>query len=153
VRASDGVNPPVVSAAVMLTLNNSAPNPGISGPTDGSLNMAVSFTITAGDPSPADSAAGFSYTIDWGDSSPLQTVNPAPNNGGGVPVSHAYPSLGVYVVSVTAQDKDGDTSAAATASITVSGAQLSTDPTDGSKIALVVGGTSGSDTIQLGKGK
>src|SRR5262249_13672237 len=132
-----------------VTINNVAPTAGISGPTDGSLNSAVNFTFTATDPSTADRTAGFTYTIDWGDSSAIQTVLPTANNGSGVTVSHTYTNVGVYTVSITASDKDGGTSAAATAKITVSGAQLIFDPTDGTKMALVVGGTSGNDAIEL----
>src|SRR5262249_23792637 len=102
-----------------ILVNNVAPTASVSGPTDGSRNTAANFTFTATDPSTADSAAGFTYTINWGDGSATQTVSPTANNGSGVTVSHTYANVGVYTVSTTASDKDRGPSAAATAKITV----------------------------------
>src|SRR5262249_49982642 len=107
-------------------------------------------TLRATDASTADSTTGFTYAIAWGDGS-TQTVNRTANNGGGVTVSHTYTNVGVYTVSLTATDKDNGVSAAVTARITIAGAPLITDPTNSTKTALVVGGTSGIDIIQLTK--
>jgi titin len=141
-----------ISPATTLTVNNVAPTASLVAPSDGSRNSAANFTFTATDPSPTDGSTGFTYSVSWGDGS-TQTINPSTNNGSGVTVTHTYTNVGVYTVSLTATDKDSGVSAAVTAKITISGAQIITDSTDSTKTALVVGGTSGNDTIQLTKSK
>src|SRR5262249_43210544 len=59
---------------------------------------------------------------------------------------------GTYTVQVTATDKDGGTSAAATHTITITAVALQADPCDPTKTALVVGGTGGNDTILFNPG-
>ena len=68
------------------------------------------MAATATDPSSVDTAAGFTYAWNFGDST----------TGTGEAPSHTYTSAGTYTVSVTATDKDGGTSSALTATITIS---------------------------------
>src|SRR5262249_43707880 len=89
--------------------------------------------------------------INWGDGS-IQTIGPG-LTGSDVPIGHAYTTVGLYNVSVTATDKDGGVSALTSTPITISGAQVVTDPTDATKTALMVGGTSNNDTIQISQVK
>jgi Ca2+-binding RTX toxin-like protein len=89
-----------------------------------------------------DQAAGFTFAINWGDGSTQTVSGPS-----GTAVSHVYTASGSYTVQVTAKDKDGGTSAAATATDTITAVALETDPTDPSKTALCVGGTTGADPI------
>jgi Ca2+-binding RTX toxin-like protein len=91
-----------------------------------------------------DQAAGFTFAIAWGDGT-TQTVT-APS---GTTVSHTFTATGAYKVQVTAKDKDGGTSAAVTQTDTITAVALETDPTDPSKTALFVGGTTGADTITV----
>ncbi|MCH8242915.1 MAG: hypothetical protein IH897_09925, partial [Planctomycetes bacterium] len=70
--------------AFTLTVNNVAPTPSIAGVTEAVVNQTLSFTLTAGDISTVDEAAGFEYTIDWNDGTPLQTIARTPGNGAGV---------------------------------------------------------------------
>jgi Ca2+-binding RTX toxin-like protein len=116
----------------------------VSGPADGVRGQARTFTLTASDPSSVDQAAGFTFAVTWGDGT-TQTVTGL----SGTAVSHVYTATGTYTVKVTATDKDGGTSAAATATDKITAVALETDPTDPSKTALCVGGTTATDTITI----
>jgi PKD repeat protein len=109
----------------------------------------VIFTLTATDPSATDRTAGFKYIINWGDGSPLTTILPTANNGQGISANHIFTATGTYVVTLTAADKDGTASSSVTESIKVAIVALETDPTDPTRKALFVGGTTGKDVIQL----
>jgi hypothetical protein len=65
----------------------------------------------------AEQAAGFTYAIDWGDGSPAQTIS---GSGTAVTVDHVYSGPGPDTIQVTATDKDGGTSAAATQVVALS---------------------------------
>jgi hypothetical protein len=88
------------------------PAASLSGPASGAVSQFLTFALGADSPSPADQAAGFSYTIDWGDGTAqnpdVQVIAASANNGSGVTVSHAYAAPGAYAVQVTATD-DSDT--------------------------------------------
>jgi fibronectin-binding autotransporter adhesin len=132
------------AASATITVDNVAPTAGVSGPSDGVRGQARTFTLTASDPSSVDQAAGFTFTITWGDGAAQTVAGPS-----GTTVSHVYTATGTYPVKVTATDKDGGTSAAATTLDTITAVALETDPTDPSKTALVVGGTTSADTITI----
>ena len=136
-----GISP---AAQTTILADNVAPTAGVSGPTDGVRGQARTFTLTATDPSAVDQAAGFTFAINWGDGSTQTVTGPS-----GTAVSHTYTASGAYTVKVTAKDKDGGTSAAATAKDTITAVALETDPTDPSKTALFVGGTTGADSINI----
>jgi hypothetical protein len=119
-----------------------APTAGVSGPGNGVPGQPRTFTFTASDPSPTDRAAGFVYTITWGDGSAPQTVARAAGNGSGALVDHVYTAPGTYTVTVSATDDDGATGAAATGSLTVQAVQMQGE-------TLAVGGTLGNDNIIL----
>ena len=89
-------------------------------------------------PQRPDQASPFSYTIDWGDG----TTRPSGSGVPGVQVDHIFTATGDYSVSATATDKDGGTGTAASQSVTVVAAELQGGD-------LVVGGTTGDDTITL----
>src|SRR5262249_46940052 len=131
-------------ASATITVDNVAPTAGVSGPADGVRGQARTFTLTASDPSSVDQAAGFTFSITWGDGASQTVTGPS-----GTAVSHVYTATGTYTVKVTATDKDGGTSAAATATDKITAVALETDPTDSSKTALCVGGTTGADTITI----
>jgi Ca2+-binding RTX toxin-like protein len=91
-----------------------------------------------------DQAAGFDYTITWGDGAtdgPLHAGSPLSR-------SHTYSAVGVYTVTMTATDKDGGTSTAVTKTVTISGTSV-VPTTCGTGTDLLIGGTSGNDTIKL----
>src|SRR5262249_8580315 len=127
-----------------IIVDNVAPTAGVSGPTDGVPGQAPTFTLTASDPSSEDQVAGFSFSITWGDGSTQTVSGPS-----GTTVSHVYTASGAYAVKVTATDKDGGVTSAATATDTITAVALETDPTDSTKTALFVGGTTGADSIYI----
>jgi len=130
------------SAGKNVTVDNVAPTASVSGPTVAIPGQTRTFSFSATDPSSADSLAGFTFTVNWGDGS-SQTVS----DGSNLSLDHVYSSTGNFTVQVTATDKDSGVSAAATQSIAVSAISLQQDPTDASKWAIFVGGTSAADTI------
>ena len=90
-----------------VTVNNVAPTPAIKLPSQLIVKKAATFTISAKDPSSVDTSRGFTYTIDWGDGTGVQTVNATANNGAGVKLTHTYTGVRTYTIKVTAKDKDG----------------------------------------------
>ncbi len=95
------------AASFNLTVLNVAPTPTLSVPSIGLATQVLTFTAAANDPSPVDQAAGFAYSINWGDGSPVQGVPQTAGNGGGVSFSHSFASTGNHSVTLTATDKDG----------------------------------------------
>ena len=86
-----------------LTVTNTAPDSVLIG--DLTATVGVPFTIKVGadDPSSADMAALFTYTVNWGDGSPVLSVDGPADP----PVTHTYTAPGDYAASFTATDKDG----------------------------------------------
>jgi uncharacterized repeat protein (TIGR01451 family) len=140
------------SATTSVVVNNVAPTAGVSGPSAGVRAQTQTFSLSALDPSPVDQAAGFVYSIDWGDGSPIQIIARTPGNGSGTTADHVYTVSGTYTVSVTATDKDNGTSAAATQTIVITAIGLQPDPCNPGGTMLVVGGTSGDDVIVIAPG-
>jgi VCBS repeat-containing protein len=126
------------SDALVVTVRNVTPSAALSGPGSGVRGQPRTFTFTAGDISPVDQAAGFTYALNWGDGSPTQIVR----GSAGIQVDHVFAAIGTFTVTVTATDKDGGASAPASAAITVRAAELQGN-------VLVIGGTLGGDTIVI----
>lgn len=126
------------SATMLVTVLNVAPTVGISGPSDGVRGQERTFTFTATDPSPVDQSAGFQYAINWGDGSTQTVSGPA-----SIQLTHVFTASGAYQVTATATDKDGGTSVSpASANITIDAVEMQGNN-------LVVGGTTGDDTIVI----
>jgi hypothetical protein len=92
-----------------VDVNNVAPKiTGISVAPQALTGKAVSFEGSATDPSPTDTAAGFSWqwAVDGG------AYSPGPN-----PFEHAFSSCGDHTVSAMAEDKDGGISDPATSGV------------------------------------
>src|SRR6185437_11599402 len=118
-----------------VIVNNMPPTAAVSGPTASVQGQAQNFTFTAQDDSPVDQAAGFTYSIDWGDQS-TTTMSGAAS----ISLSHVFTAAGNYTVQVWATDKDGQQSKQpGTLSVRVTTAALQGND-------LVVGGTTGDDT-------
>jgi hypothetical protein len=137
-------------AGKSVTVNNLPPTATVSGPTGAVPGQTRTFSFSATDPSWVDTAAGFQFTVNWGDGS-SQSASGG-RGGSSLSLDHAYATTGSFTVQVTATDKDGGVSAAATQVITVSAIALQQDPTDASKWAIYVGGTAGNDTITFKPG-
>jgi hypothetical protein len=128
------VQPPVVTA-------------GIAGPLDGVSFQPRTFQFSAVELS--GTSAGFTYTINWGDGSALETVGPQLGNS---PVhdTHAYAGTGTFAVSVTATDQAGISSPVATQQITIGVAELEHDSASlGGITGLAIAGTSAGQGIVL----
>lgn len=113
------------SAATTLTVTNTAPSSYLKGD-DLTATVGEPFSVNVGadDPSSADMAALFTYTVDWGDGSPVASVvGPADP-----PVTHTYTSAGDYAAVFTATDKDGGTGPGTRVVVV---AQVADDPDDG----------------------
>ncbi|MCI0681815.1 MAG: PKD domain-containing protein [Gemmataceae bacterium] len=80
-----------------VTVGNVAPSVTLAGQFNGTAGTAINFSATVTDPSPTDTAAGFTYLWNFGDNSTSSQPNP----------SHTYGSPGTYPVTLTVHDKDG----------------------------------------------
>jgi hypothetical protein len=134
------------------------PTPGVAGPAYATQYPGVAphfglwaargqvlpFTLTDSDPSAVDQAAGFTFTISWGDGS-TQTVTGL----SGLTVNHAFPAVGYFQVQVTATIMAGVTSLAATQTEGITALAMEYDPITPGRLAMFVGGTPGSDTIKI----
>lgn len=133
------------AATVTITVNNVAPSlPTVAGAQTGVRGQLRRITVSASD-TPADAAAGLTYSINWGDASPVSSVSGA----GAVEAGHIYTATGTYAVSVTAGDRDGATGPAASWTIVVRDVELQANPARPGSWTLAVGGTTGSDKIDL----
>jgi hypothetical protein len=122
---------PVVVQNVVPTLGASAPSTLVT-------YHPAPFTFTPDDPSPADRAAGFTLTVDWGDGQ--TTSQPVPT--GPSTLSHAFAGVGNNNVRGWVTDEDGGVSQIWARTVTVqSYAMIGND--------LVIGGAPGNDNITI----
>lgn len=111
IRVTDGTGATATSAG-SVTVRNAPPAASVAGPTYGGPGQALSYTLSAADPSFADRLARFAYAVDFGDGTRV-TYAPGTKGlwtGSTVVVRHAYAARGTYRVVVTATDKDGGVS-------------------------------------------
>ena len=73
----------------------------------------ATLTFGADSPAASDDAAGFTYSIGWGDGTPVQSAAA----GTTVDVEHTWTTDGTFTIGVTATDKDGGTSTPVTATV------------------------------------
>jgi CSLREA domain-containing protein len=140
------------TAIVRVTaLAPSPPTARVTGPATGQTGQTLTFTLGASEATSA--TAGFTYTIDWGDRSPRQTIAMSPGNGAGVAVAHVFAQPGSFTVTVTATDANGLASMAATTTLTVTAPPLLTGDVTSLTGVRLVGSTfnrrSGQTTLQL----
>ncbi len=108
-----------------LTVVNSSPASVLTGGLTATAGVPFTIKVGANDPSSADMAALFTYTVDWGDGSPVESVvGPADP-----PVTHTYAVPGSYQASFTATDKDGGTGAPASVTVVAAAAPPTPTPT------------------------
>ena len=109
----------VTTSPFYIKASNVAPSVSISAPSTATAGTQVAFTFAATDASSVDQAAGFRWTLNYGDGTNLVTTatgiaSPALRN-------HTFPNSGVFTVTASATDKDGGISAVATHVITILG--------------------------------
>jgi hypothetical protein len=126
VQVDDGHGFVVTSAVTTLTVQEAVPTATITPPASGVVGQVLPFLFGVSDPSPVDQAAGFTYMINWGDGTPLQTVAPSPGNGAGITISHVFSAAGSCPVQVTVTDVDGETGTTPPAPFTISPATTTT---------------------------
>src|SRR5207245_1412404 len=88
----------------------------------------VALTVTDADP--------VTYTINWGDGTPTQTVT---GSATGVRVDHVFTAAGTYQLQVTAAGADGVAGPATTFTHKTEVVQLQPDPAGSGKTVLAVG--------------
>jgi Ca2+-binding RTX toxin-like protein len=124
---------------VVVVVANKAPTVRVDGPSDAVRGQTRRFVLTADDPSAADRAGDYLYRLDWGDGSPAQEVR----GGTSVTVDHVYLAAGAYRITAAATDvDDGAAGWAVVDPFAVTAAALQ-------GTTLVVGGTTGNDTIVI----
>jgi hypothetical protein len=106
---------------------NRPPQLTLTAPDAGVASQLYTIVIDVTDSSSEDEAAGFSFAIDWGDSTPVQMISAVPGNGDGLSVNHTYAVTGSYAVQVTATDQFGAVSAPSVHNAII--AELPTPPT------------------------
>jgi hypothetical protein len=110
----------VATVQFQVVVSNVAPSVQLAATSPIQSGQSTTLTISATDPSTADTQAGFTYQIDWdSDGSVDQVVS-----GGTASASHVFTALGVHTVTAWAVDKDGAASAPAVTEVNVVPAQL-----------------------------
>ncbi len=110
---------------VDLQVTNTAPISVLTGGLTATVGVPFTIKVGADDPSSADMAADFSYTIDWGDGSPVESlVGPADP-----PVTHTYTAAGSFGAAFTATDKDGGQGAPTSVQVLAEAASTTTSST------------------------
>jgi Ca2+-binding RTX toxin-like protein len=128
-------------------VNNVSPTAHVAGPALGVRGQPRLFQFSATDPSPVDQAAGFTYTITWGDGTPTQTIAATPGNGAGLVLDHIFVKAGAYTVQATATDKDGGVSQVASEEVRIARIALEPDPANPGKMMLVAGASNRGERI------
>jgi PKD repeat protein len=132
---------------IVVTPSAAAPTVSFVGPAAGVRGQLLSFSGSG------TGAGSLSATVNFGDGTGTHPV--AVNADGSFAFNHVYAKKGNFTVTVVLTDANGGT-ATATAQVSVTAVALQADPQDGTKTALVVGGTTGGDVILVknrGKGK
>lgn len=101
----------------LITIVNAPPTCTLEGPAAVGSGEEVRLRLDARDPSPADTAAGFLFNIDWGDGTKEEFLNRGESTG--LVITHAFRGPGRYEARVTATDRDGGVSQAATHAVEV----------------------------------
>lgn len=133
------------AVSVGFTVANVPPVAAIAGPTTVARGATQTYLLTATDNSPSDQAGQFTFVINWGDGSPIDTVT----GPSGTPVTHVFDIAGANNVSVTATDGHGGTSATAVAPVNVQGFQLAANQQNPTLTDLIWNGTSHNDQVKF----
>ncbi|MBX3411751.1 MAG: PKD domain-containing protein [Pirellulales bacterium] len=106
----------VATDTATITIGNAPPTANVTGVNVSHVGVSQNFVLLANDPSAADRAAGYTFTIDWNGDGEIDETVVGPN---GTVVSHTFNTPASYNVQVRATDKDGGVSAPATRTVHV----------------------------------
>jgi hypothetical protein len=109
----------------------------------------ISLVVAATSPVAQVTAAGFVYTVSWGDGSSQTFGTSAQPVVGNLALSHTYATAGNHIISIQATDRDGFKSTPLTATVAVMPVTVQTDPLNASGAMLVVGGVTGNVTVTV----
>ena len=110
---------PATSTSVGLAVTNTAPQAVVTGSRTATVGKVFTLKVGANDPSSGDMAGTFTYTVDWGDGSPMETLTGPADP----PVTHTYRTAGPLTASFTAADRDGGASGSTTVQVVVAPAE------------------------------
>jgi hypothetical protein len=133
---------PAGTSGQIAVVQSQAPVASITGPANVVRGQSQSFTLLATDSSAADEEAGFTFSVDWGDGSAIETFTGL----SGLQVAHTFSTFGPRVVKVTATDQHNDTSAQATLALNVSSVKL---VSNAGLLDLTWTGTAGNDRVKF----
>jgi ELWxxDGT repeat protein len=125
----------------VATLASDVVTAGIAGPTDGVTMQHRDFVLTGNDSNSGNNAAGFSFAINWGDST-TETLTGL----SGLTADHQYATAGSFLISVTATNL-ADNVAGAPVTLTDN---ITATEVQGGNLAL--GGLAGNDAFVITKG-
>lgn len=126
------------STTAQLSVDNVAPTvPSLSGDLVGVRGTSRTLNLAALDASSVDTAAGFAYTIDWGDGSPVQNVA-----RGATSAQHVFANNGTNNVQVVAIDKNDAHSVPTVATFSTQASELEAG-------VLTVAGSTGADSLRF----
>jgi Ca2+-binding RTX toxin-like protein len=144
ITATDMVNAGITGTESGIMVVNVQPTASISGPAIGVPGQPLTYTLTASE-SGLSSSTVYSYSVQWGDGSPVQTLSGV----SGTQASHAFTTPGNDTISVLATDPQSHASIPASTSASITTVAMEADPSNSSLTALYVGGTLGNDTIAI----
>ncbi len=147
ITVNDGSGTAVVKT-LAATVLAAGPKVTVSGDKSGITGQNRTLYLRPSDAGANLPAGNYSYSINWGDGSPVQTTT-----DGSAAVGHCFWKTGTFNVTVRAIDRFGSAGPVTTYPVTISNAMLQADPFNTQSKALVIGGTQGNDKISVGIGK
>ncbi len=109
VRIIDGTGASSIATST-INISNKPPLAAINGITSANAGQLVTYNLSATDPSFLDTLEKFTYTVDYGDGQVVTYTPPRKSLVTTLNVSHTYSRNGLYVIKVTATDRNGGVS-------------------------------------------
>ena len=141
-----GVGTDTRTIAVASTANVAPAVTAFVGPVSGVRGQTLAFSGAFTDPDPADT---WTATIDFGDGSGVQPLALNPDKT--FAINHVFVAAGTYTVTVRVVDDGGESDTASWVT-TTSVMAVQDDPQNPGSSRLVIGGTTGADSIIVTRG-